>query len=428
MRKHVAVVLLVLSVFAGAGSNGVLARALGQSNQLTLGQQERRLGPKPTPLWYWRWVDWRLGEGFAKGHRLERSLRPERAPHAIPRWAWRRLHLFVLARAQRGSGTTTPSPGAHDGYAAAIAYSRSRPGFVPVRRVGVGDASELRAALADLQAGDLVVATGSFTVSGETVIAKRLSGPAVLDLAGVSFVYSGGLDYPAVWLDNASNLRIYGGDLSTADTGGSCLSSYGGQDVTWWGFTAHDCGGTGVMVATVTAPAEHDDFQGTVWKVGQNLAWDPHLEKGSGLHCANLDDGGQYAFQDNRFAFYCHDIPTGAAIEYGSRNIAPVHNTIYLKADNLTFVSQTQTGGNAIQFWGVNGQSADIKYLEVDNAQGYGLFDGGMYSGATLSGVTVEYGRATNTNQNPRLAGQNPWDSTHHVVFEDVRPPPRKRG
>ncbi|HEU5477051.1 MAG TPA: hypothetical protein VFU64_04380, partial [Gaiellaceae bacterium] len=123
-------------------------------------------------------------------------------------------------------------------------------------------------------------------------------------------------------------------------------------------------------------------------------------------------------------AFYCHDIPTGAAIEYGSRNIAPVDNTIYLKALNLTFVSQTQTGGNAIQFWGVSGQSADIKYLEVTNAQGYGLFDGGMYSGTTLTGVTEQYGRASDTNLNPRYAGNNPWQTNKDVVYQDVNPTP----
>ena len=315
--------------------------------------------------------------------------------------------------------TPGPSP-----YLRAISYTERRPAFVPNRTIDVSSAAELRGAISNLQAGDLVRASGSFTVSGETVIAKRLSAPAVLDLSGVRFVYSGGLNLPAVWLNNASNVRIFGGDLSTADTGGGCLSSYGGQYVTWWGFTAHDCGGTGVMVATVTAAAEHNDFQGTVWKVGQNLAWDPHLEKGSGLHCANLDDGGQYAFQDNRFAFYCHDIPTGAAIEYGSRNIAPVRNTIYLKATNLTFVSRTQTGGNGIQFWGVNGQSADIKYIEVANAQGYGLFDGGMYTGTTLSGVTVEYGRANNANQNPRYATYNPWQTNKAVLYQDAAPSP----
>ena len=66
----------------------------------------------------------------------------------------------------------------------------------------------------------------------------------------------------------------------------------------------------------------------------------------------------------------------------------------------------------------------DIKDLEVANAQGYGLFDGGMYSGTTLSGVTVEYGRATNTNENPRYAGNNPWRTNKNAVYQDTAPTP----
>jgi hypothetical protein len=315
-------------------------------------------------------------------------------------------------------------------YDSAISYTLTRPSFTPKRTVSVATSSAFKTAITNLQAGDLVKATASFTVIGETIISKRLSAAAVIDLTGhaVKFVYSGGSNLPAVWLKNPSNIRIYGGDLSTADTGGSCLINYGSQHVLWWGFTAHDCGGSGAGFAGNNyGPTENNDFQGTLWKVGQHPAWDNHTEKGSGIHCINLDDHNVYAFQDNRFAFYCHDIPTGAAIEYGASQTAypkPIRNTIILKAVNLTFVSKIQTGGNAIQFWGVNGQSATIKYLEVTNAQGYGLFDGGMYSGATLSGVTVQYGRATNTNLNPRYAGKNPWQTDKGVVYQDVLPTP----
>lgn len=431
MGKHVALVLTLLLLFAGLASSAASKHHRPDSKRSTAVQRERRLGPTPTPHWYWRWVRWHLGEGFAKSHPRRPALRPKRAPHRIPRWAWRRLHFFLLARAsaskgrpKKTHGKPLAAPSSSSSYAGAISYVGARPSFAPRRTVAVGNAAALQAAITDLRAGDLVRASSSFTVSGETIISNRLSAPAVLDLTGVRFIYSGGQNVPAVWLNNASNVRIYGGDLSTADTGGACLSSFGGQYVTWWGFTAHDCGGSGAGLATVTAAAEHNDFQGTIWKVGQNLAWDPHVEKGSGLHCVNLDDGGQYAFQDNRFAFYCHDIPTGAAIQYGSKNIAPVRNTIYLKAVNLTFAAQSQTGGNAIQFWGVNGQSADIKYLEVSNAQGYGLFDGGMYSGTSLSGVTLQDGHASGTNQNPRYTGQNPWDTSAGVVYKAVQPAP----
>ena len=178
------------------------------------------------------------------------------------------------------------------------------------------------------------------------------------------------------------------------------------------------------------APVEHDDFNGTIWKVGQNLAWDPHAEKGDR---PSLRQPGRPTTStrstDNRFAFYCHDIPTGAAIEYRRRpenaSSQARDNTIYLLAVNLTDVAKIQTGGNGIQFWGVNGQP-QTSSSSGENATGYALFDDGMNSGTSLRGVTVEYGRATNTNQNPRYAGQNPWSDRLGEVYQSVRPAPRR--
>jgi hypothetical protein len=318
-------------------------------------------------------------------------------------------------------------------YDRAISYTRTRAPFAATRIVDVGSAAQLKDALRTLRPGDLVRATADFSVTSDRfdalVIKSRLDAPAVIDLTGhtVKFIYSGDENHSAVWLDDPENLRIYGGELSTSDTGGACLTIHGGQQITWWYFTAHDCGGTGAGFSGGQAPTEHDDFRGTIWKVGQNLTWDPHREKGTGLHCVNLDDHNLYPFRENRFAFYCHDIPTGAAIEYGASQPArpkPIDNTIYLRADDLTDVAKIQTGGNGIQFWGVNGQSADIKFIQVENAEGYALWDGGMNEGTNLRGVRVEYGRASNTNQNPLYAGRNPWSDRLGEVYQSVLPSP----
>jgi hypothetical protein len=419
MRKQLGLVALLMLLFAGLGSPGLLNGALAQPKSRTALQQEKHFGPRPTPRWFWHWQAWRLGERRPTAHRL----RPKQAPRRIPRWAWRRLHFRLLARAEG------PLHVKVDGYEQAISYTRTRPAFTPSRRIDVANASELKAALADLQPGDLVRATAPFTVSGETIISRQLSSWAVVDLGSfVTFEYPGGKNFPAVYLDNPTHIRIYGGIVTTDRAGGACISSHGMQDILWWGFYVHDCGGTGVGLSPVPqdgSPIVDNDLQGEITRCGLNLAWDPHAEKGSGLHAVNLDDNGGFAFSGNRFAFYIHDQPSGAAIEYGAsartNSIPPQNNVIYEKAVNLTFVSHVQTGGNAIQFWGINGQTADIKYLEVHNAQGYGLFDGGMYSGTTLSGVTVEYGRASHTNLNPRYAGHDPWDSAHGVVYRNAR-------
>lgn len=343
------------------------------------------------------------------------------------------LSIALLAGASIGYAVDTALTTSAPTYWSATAYTRTPPPFTPQRTVNVRSAPQLERAISNLRGGDLVRATASFSVSSTTgpalVIKDRLAGLAVIDLRGhrVTFVYSGGKNYSAVYLNNVENLRIYGGDLSTADTGGPCLTSYGGQHLTWWYLSAHDCGGSGAFISTVTGPSEHNDFNATIWKVGQNLKWDPHPEKGTGLHCVNLDDSKSgRPFQDNRFAFYCHDIPTGAAVEYGEKpsGSPPVDNTIYLLAKGLTEVAKYQTGGNGIQFWGVAGQSAVIRFVQVDNAQGYALWDGGMASGARLNGITVDYGRASKTNLNPRYAGQNPWSGRLGEAYRNVLPRP----
>lgn len=323
--------------------------------------------------------------------------------------------------------TTSSSPT----FSSEISYTKSRPAFTPTRTVSVSNTATLKAAISNLQPGDLVKATASFTVTGETIIAKRLSSTAVLDLAGVSFVYSGGSNLPAVWLNNATHLQIYGGDLSTSDTGGACLLDYGSQDVLWWGFSLHDCGGSGIAAFTTGAAVDRLDFEGTVTKVGQNVAWDPHAEKGTGLHGAILWDAGTtYGFTNSRFALDEHDIPVGACVEIGNSAAASATgNSLILRCVNETEVSRSQTGGNGLQFWGdTSTLSLDVRYIEVNNAQGRALESGGVYSSQNLSGVTVEYGRASGTNQNAALdGGARPgirWDTVGSPTYRDVAPLP----
>ena len=329
------------------------------------------------------------------------------------------------------TGTTTVTPPSLT-YDQAISYTQTPPIFAASREVDVTSAAALKSALSNLRPGDLVKATQPFTVSSSSgpalTITNRLSSPAELDLRGVSFVYTGLSQVDGVHIGNAENLYIFGGDISTSDTGGVCLRVYGSQHVLWWGFKAHDCGATGFQSQAIGGPVDHDDFQGEIWKVGQNLSWDPHCnggECGTGMHAANLWDANQTgAFSNNRFAFYAHDIPVGACVEYGNDSGTDPNNVLYLKCVNETEVAKSQTGGNALQLWGSVPPQLDVKYLEGDNLQGFALRDAGLSSATDASGVTVEYGRASDTNQNPLYAGQNPWQHTHHEILQDVQPAP----
>ena len=328
------------------------------------------------------------------------------------------------------TGTTTTTPSGGESYEQAIAYTQTRPSFTPSRTVNVSNASQLQAALSNLQPGDLVQATGSFTVNGTTLINNRLSSPAELDLAGVQFVYSGGQNNPAVLVNNASNLYIFGGDASTADTGGQGILVYGSQHVLWWGFTIHDTGSTGFAARAINGPVDHDDFQGTISKIGQHLAWDTHCvnECGTGLHGANLWDGATAGnFTNNRFAFYAHDIPTGACVEIGNNQPTSqaTGNVLYLKCVNETEVSLRQTGGNALQLLGRHQHPrARREVHRRRRSPGVRLLGAAAFPRTEPHGVTIEYGRASNTNQNPRYAGQNPWMTGKSITYQLVAPRP----
>jgi len=325
-----------------------------------------------------------------------------------------------------GAGTASET------YDQEIAYTQTRPAFVVKRTVAVAGAAALRSAIANLQPGDLVKATGSFTVASSTraalTISKRLSAPAEIDLTGVKIVYTGTQQFDGVWVNNASNLYIFGGDLSTSDRGGVCLRVYGSQHVLWWGFTAHDCGGTGFQAQAIGGPVDHNDFQGTITKVGQNLAWDPHDVKGTGLHAANLWDAPYTGnFTNNRFAFYAHDIPVGACVQFGNTQPSSqaTGNTLYLKCVNETEQAPKGVAGNALQLWGdTNTVGLDAKYIECDNCQGRPFEAASMFPGQNLHNVTVEYGRGTNINLNPRFHGRAVWDTTGGAVFDNVAPTP----
>ena len=190
-------------------------------------------------------------------------------------------------------------------------------------------------------------------------------------------------------------------------------------------------GRTGFAARAIKGPVDNDDFQGTIWKVGQNRAWDPHSEKGTGEHAANLWDGATAGnFTNNRFAFYANDIPTGACVEFGNDEPASqaTGNVLYLKCVNEMEVALRQTGGNGLQLWGdTNKLGLAVRYLEVRNAEGRALDGQGVSGGQSLAGVTVLNGQASNTNLNAKLNEPNnrlPWDWRGRIVYHNVLPVP----
>lgn len=320
-------------------------------------------------------------------------------------------------------------------YDQAISYTQTRPAFTPTRTVNVSDGASLKAAVANLAVGDLVQASAPFTYSTSTCsvlnINKSLTGWAEIDLTGVTISYTGTSNCHGVDIGPASHIRIYGGTVTTNNLGGTCISDHGSNNVLWWGFTVHDCGGSGVAILAASdggGPPDHLDFQGDIYNI-TTPTWDPHSEKGTGDHGAILWDGSvSLPFTNNRLAFNVHDTTEGACVEIGQSpgsSTPSSGNTLYMKCNSNPCKASVQTCGNGLELWGqTSNLGLDVKYIQVDNYAGYPIYGGAISSSQNAAGVTVEYGRATNDKTNPYPSQPYFWDNVDGIVYQDVQPTP----
>lgn len=303
--------------------------------------------------------------------------------------------------------------------------------------VDVYSQSAFMTAWSNLQPGDEIDVHG-VTFTGEVVLAnKQLSSWAEVHFdAATTFVgYPSAQNLPAVWINKDAYVRFYGGDISDSASNGQAgtgILLYDSSHVSWWNFDVHDVGGSGVFVTGITQPVADVDLKGEVSRWGENLAWDPHAEKGTGLHGILVADSN-YGVEDSRFAIYAHDGPSGAGMEIGGSKSTDGawRNTIYMWCQNLTMQATSQLGGNCVQVWGDNVVGNDFRYVEAENIQGRPYDANGLFGGQSLSTDTVDYGRGSQTNLNPYLAKTESaipatmlWDTRGGTSFADVSPRP----
>lgn len=324
---------------------------------------------------------------------------------------------------------------AAESYASATAYTRSPPPFPAKRTRRVDSEPALRKALATLRAGDRVIATAPFSVDGEVVITARLRRPgALVELGtGSSAVrFDSGSDraLPAIWIHGTTNLRLVGGDVTNPHGGDGVDISGPTSHVTWWGFSIHDVGGSGLGVLPAHGPTVDLDLEGSVTRWGREPKRDPHRIKGTGVHAAILADVEGAVFDRNRIAIDAHDGP-GDAIEIGNPTTAGEirGNTIILAARRLYFRATSGVAGNGLQLWGRVPVQADVTYLVTRDTEGRAVDANGVSEGVSMSGVHVLYGRAFGCCKNPRLAATEPqldptepWDPRFGVRYSNVSP------
>lgn len=204
--------------------------------------------------------------------------------------------------------------------------------------------------------------------------------------------------------------------------GGNGIHSQGGTNhCVFDGFKATDMGADGYDFFGGPYGDTHDNFIRVEAEnvATQSLKFDPHSEKGTGLHGMNVQDSNKSSFRNNTVAIYCHDCVKygGSVLECGveSGGTQPHGNSYYVKGYRMLMNALHQGAGNGVNQWGGAAHDNTFVVVEVDEMAGYAMNMGAQTG--TLTNVRVAQGTATNTNQNPRFAGKNPWMKGHGLVY-----------
>jgi hypothetical protein len=322
------------------------------------------------------------------------------------------------------TGTVAAAPTSAPTFESETAYLNTpRPDLS--NAIVVSSASQFLSAMASATAGQTYDVLGTVKITSQFNGWNRVVAGGVVNVVlepGMTLAGDSRTGYNAVHLQDSGGWRIWGGTLANPYGGGIHVYSMPGP-FTWTGFTVGQVGGTGLSVfpvPTTLSPSGNISnltLAGVMGSSSENLSYDPHAEKGTGLHCSNIADppygGGGGIVQNSTFAVDCLNQATGAAVEINSNRSSNV--VIFARAKHLGFAlpgttwlgyATTQVAGNVIQLWG--GSSAgrlDIRYAEGNDIQGRILETNGVSSGSDISLVSLDYGRATGPIlQNPVLS------------------------
>lgn len=281
--------------------------------------------------------------------------------------------------------------------------------------VVVSSAAQFASAMSSATAGKTYDVLGNVQIPGEFTGWNRVVTGGVVNVVfepGASFTGGAGTQLPAVWVQHSGGWRIWGGTITNPVGGGVLFYTMPGP-FTWTGFTVGQTAGGGVGVFPVGGNISGLTLAGVAGSSSPNLSFDPHVEKGTGIHAWNIADATGGIVENSTFAADTLNQATGAAVEIETNRVSNV--VVYARAQHLGFAipgttwtgdAQSQVAGNVIQLWGGSAPGRlDIRYAEGNNIQGRILETNGVASGSDLSQVSVDYGRATGTIlQNPLLS------------------------
>jgi hypothetical protein len=337
----------------------------------------------------------------------------------------------LAGRTVRVTVTASNSVGSASAFSAATAVAATSPSGTPTfetqtaylntpkpdlsSAIVVSSAAQFASAMASATAGQTYDVLGTVKIPGEFMGWNRVVSGGVVNVVfepGAGFTGGAGTQLPAVWIKGSGGWRIWGGTVGNPTGVGILVYTMPGP-FTWTGFSVGQTGGTGVSVLPVGGNISNLTLAGVSGSSSQNLSYDPHSEKGTGLHAWNLADATGGVLQNSTFACDVLNQATGAGVEIETDRVSNV--VVFARARNLGFPlagttwtgdAKTQVAGNVIQLWGGTAPGTlDIRYAEGNDIQGRILETNGVYSGADLSKVGVAYGRATGPIlQNPVLS------------------------
>lgn len=306
----------------------------------------------------------------------------------------------------------------------------------PRRAIVVSSVNGFYRAVARARAGQTIEVRGNVQIPGMFSGFSRVIRGGTVNVVfekGAGFTGSGGWGQPAVWLFGTGGWRIWGGTISNPQGEGILVNAMPGPFV-WTGFKVIDTADQCVAVYPADGDINRLTLGGVAGTATPNLEFDPHDELGTGQHAWNIADAVGGVVENSTFAADTVNQAVGAAVQIDTGQIGP-NVKVFARARHVGFAvpgtswtgdAQLQVAGNAVQLWGSSLRgSLDIAYIEGNDIQGR-LLEGssGVYDGADLSNVRVEYGRATGPILlNPRLS-RVAYTTKGGIKLGDVRPAP----
>jgi hypothetical protein len=268
----------------------------------------------------------------------------------------------------------------------------------------VSSAAGFARAVASARAGQTIEVRGNVRVPGEFTGFDRVVRGGTVNVVfdpGAGFTGGAGPHLPAVWLKGAGGWRIWGGTVANPSGNGILVYGMPGPFV-WTGFSVSGTADTCVAVYPVDGDVDRLTLVGRAGTAAPDLAYDPHAEKGTGIHAWNIADANGGVVAHSTFAADVVDQATGAGVEVDTSRIGP-GVTLYARARRLGFPvpgtswtgrAREQVAGNVVQLWGGTPPgSLRIAYVEGADIQGRILETSGVDRGASLSRVTLVRGR-----------------------------------